>query len=240
MEDNTINEEQIKEYFVDLTKAKYVPRLIYNDPNTNKVFTQQGLEIGKLKYYIDDLINNCFIETATWSLDIWEYEYGVISKDTDTIEIRRNRLLAKKKASGTITPKVIKNICNSFVDNTKIIQHYEDYYFELLLENINKGFQNFLEELIQIIEEIKPAHLEVFYKLIQTTQSNLYIGSVICNSEIITVYPWTSNDIEAQTNVYVPISNSTTLETIMIYPKEDETIFYTTDDNGNYVSLEFK
>lgn len=240
MEDNTITEEQIKQYFVDLTKSKYVPNFIYNDPNTSKVFTQQGTEIGKLKFYIDDLINNCFIETATWALDIWEYEYGVVSKNTDTIETRRNRLLAKKRAYGTITPTVIKNICNSFVDKTKIIQHYEDYYFELLLENVNRGLQNYLEELIKIIEEIKPAHLEVFYKLVQTTQSNLYIGSATCNAEIITVYPWTSSNIETKTNVYVPISNSTTLETIMIYPKNDDTILYTTDDNGKYVTLEFK
>lgn len=219
MSDNSITEEQIQEYFVDL--KKYVPDYIYNDPINKEVFYAQGRQLGTLKYYIQDLVSNCFIETATWGLDIWEKEYGITPKSDDILEIRRSRILAKKKGWQTITKKVVEDICNSFVDKTTVIEHIEEYYFELLLENINKGFYNFLEDLIEIIDELKPAHLDVFYELIQTTMSNLYLASVTVDAETISTYPYTPNNIQSQTNVYIPIANESNLETIMTYPKEE-------------------
>jgi uncharacterized protein YmfQ (DUF2313 family) len=238
MNDNDITEEQIKENFVNL--IKYVPDFIYNDPSTQPIFLAQGRELGTVRYYIQDLINQCFINTATWALDIWEKEYGIIPNIDDTIETRRSRILAKKKGWQTITVDVIKNICNEFVDQTTIETHNEEYYFKLFLENINKGFINFLQDLIDIIEELKPAHLGVHYELTETTKSNLYLGSVTCNAEIITVYPWTPSNIEVSTNLYIPVSNSSTLETITIYPQNDDTILWAIDDSGNYVTLEFE
>lgn len=187
MNDNDITESDIEKYFVDL--KKYVPDFIYNDPSTQPAFLVQGRMLGTVRYYIQDLINQCFISTATWSLDIWEKEYGIISNENDSLETRRSRILAKKKGWLTMTVDNIRNICNEFVDKTTVVTHNEDYYFELFLENINKGFTNFLQDLVNIIEELKPAHLGAHYELVETTKSNLYIGATTCFTEIITVYP---------------------------------------------------
>lgn len=237
--DSDITNQEMLDNYVDL--KKYATDYFYNFTTNQEIFKADGLQLGKILFYIQNIIDNTFIQTATeWGLSILEFEYGIVPKPTDTLEIRRSRLLAKKRGLLPITPYVVRQICNSFVDNTKIVQHFEDYYFELFLENINKGFPNFLQDLVDIIEELKPAHLGVHYELVETTKSNLYIGATTCYAEIITVYPWTSSNIEMQTNVYIPISNVTSLETITVYPKDDDTIFYVKDDNNNYTILEFE
>jgi hypothetical protein len=237
--DNTITEEDLKKYFVDL--KKHVPPHIYNDPSTMPVQVVQGRNIGMIRYYIDNLVNNTFISKCDeWGLEIFEKEYNVTPKPTDTLDTRRNRILAKKKGMGTITPYIIRQICNDFVDNAKITQHFEDYYFELFLENVNKGFDNFLEDLIEIIEELKPAHLGTNYILTQSTKSNLYTGSVLLNAEIITIYPWTSNSIELTTNIYIPISNGTSLEIVTIYPQIDNTLLYYKTNDNKFQILNFE
>jgi P2-related tail formation protein len=135
----------------------------------------------------------------------------------------------------------IKNICNSFVDKTKIITHNEEYYFELQLENINKGFSNFLQDLINIIEELKPAHLEAFYELVETIQSNLYIGSATYDSEIISTFPWTANNIYTQSNTYIACSSFNNFETIIVYPSDSiSKILYTKLSDSTYKEMQFK
>ncbi|WP_238948866.1 putative phage tail protein [Clostridium sp. YIM B02569] len=203
---------------IDLTK--YVPPLIYSNNNIMKsIYKSQGDELDGLLYCIEDLINQCFIETATWSLSSWENEFGVKAKMNDTLENRRSRVLAKKRGTSTTTKQVVKDICNSFVDNTSIIEYSSDYYFELILESYS-GFHNFLEDLMDIIEELKPAHLGVNYELKATTKSNIYIGLAAFDGEIVNTYPWTPNDIESKAEYYIPIIQPSSLETINTYPKE--------------------
>lgn len=239
MNDNSITEEQIQENFIDLKND--IPDYIYNDPTNKDLFYAQGRQLGTLKYYIQDLILNCFIETATWSLDILENEYGIVSKADDTFEMRRNRILAKKKGWQTITKEVIKSICNSFVDSTTVVEHNEDYYFDLILENINRGFPNFLNDLMEIIEDLKPAHLDSHYILTATTNSNLYIGCATVDSETISTYPYMPNDIISQTNIYIPIANESNLETVITYPSESiSKILYSKLSDSTYKEMQFK
>jgi hypothetical protein len=229
MEDVIVTEEQKEEYYKVF--KKYVKDFIYNFQTNKEIFTADGEQFIKLKYYIDEIIRNSFILLSDeHSVEIIEYEFGIVPKHTDTLDSRKQRLIARKRGLGTTTPYVIRQICSTYVDKVDIIQHFEEYYFELRLENINKGFVNFLEDLIEIIEEIKPAHLGVIYELIETTISNLYIGSTTFGAEIITVYPWTPNNIDMKANVYISISNDYSLETIVVYPKDGGMLYHKNDD----------
>lgn len=197
----------------------YIPSVIYEEKTLNKIYKIQQEKLDGVNVDIQDLVNQFFIETSTWSLPLWEEEYGVKSKVDDTLENRRSRVLAKKRGTGTTTVPTVKNICNAFVDKTTVVEHSSQYYFELLLESYS-GFHNFLEDLMEIIEELKPAHLGVTYHLMATTQSNLYIASTGFSGEIINVYPWTPNNLESKVDVYIPSFQPSSLENINVYPKE--------------------
>jgi hypothetical protein len=217
--DINITNEEIQQYYDKL--KNYVKDFIYNFTTNQQIFEADAEQLAKVRHYIDYIVQNCFILLSDeYSVQILESEFGLIPKPTDTLDTRKSRLLARKRGMATTTPYVIRQISSAFVDKVNLIQHFEDYYFELQLENINKGFVNFLEDLVEIIEEIKPAHLGVHYELIETTKSNLYLGSATYSAETITVYPWSPNNIEMKTNVYFPFSNDFNLETITVYPKQ--------------------
>jgi len=150
MSNNTITESQINEYSIDLTK--YVPKIISKDPITSKVFYAQGRQISTINYYIQDLINQCFISTATWSLDIWESEYGIQTDSTLSYENRRQTILAKKRGFGTVNEAKIKSIAEAYNCDCEVIPHWDEYYF--IIKFIGLGVPSNLDIFKQIIEHI--------------------------------------------------------------------------------------
>ena len=188
-------------------------------PTMDSIIEQEERQLENLKSNVDISLNETFIKRAqSIGLTILEKEFGLKVDNTLTIEERRKRLLAKKRGTGTTTIEAIKNICNAYADNTEVVEHTSEYWFELLLESYN-GFLNDIESLYNTITEVKPAHLGVKYKLIATTKSNFYIGATSFTGETITTYPWQETEIESKADIYVPIVNYSNLETITTYPK---------------------
>ncbi len=188
-------------------------------PTMDSIIEQEERQLENLKSNVDINLNETFIKRAqSIGLTILEKEFGLKVDNTLTIEERRKRLLAKKRGTGTTTIEAIKNICNAYADNTEVVEHTSEYWFELLLESYN-GFLTDIESLYNTITEVKPAHLGVKYKLIATTKSNFYIGATSFTGETITTYPWQETEIESKADIYVPIVNYSNLETITTYPK---------------------
>ena len=188
-------------------------------PTMDTIILQEERQIENLNSNINISLNETFIKRAqSIGLTILEKEFGLKVDNTLTMEERRKRLLAKKRGTGTTTIEAIKNICNAYADNTEVVEHTSEYWFELLLESYN-GFLTDIESLYNTITEVKPAHLGVKYKLIATTKSNFYIGATSFTGETITTYPWQETEIESKADIYVPIVNYSNLETITTYPK---------------------
>ena len=198
---------------------KYMNPENIKGPTMDSIIEQEERQLENLKSNVDINLNETFIKRAqSIGLTILEKEFGLKVDNTLTIEERRKRLLAKKRGTGTTTIEAIKNICNAYADNTEVVEHTSEYWFELLLESYN-GFLTDIESLYNTITEVKPAHLGVKYKLIATTKSNFYIGATSFTGETITTYPWQETEIESKADIYVPIVNYSNLETITTYPK---------------------
>lgn len=198
---------------------KYMNPENIKGPTMDSIIEQEERQLESLKSNVDISLNETFIKRAqSIGLTILEKEFGLKVDNTLTIEERRKRLLAKKRGTGTTTIEAIKNICNAYADNTEVVEHTSEYWFELLLESYN-GFLTDIESLYNTITEVKPAHLGVKYKLIATTKSNFYIGATSFTGETITTYPWQETEIEGKADIYVPIVNYSNLETITTYPK---------------------
>lgn len=197
----------------------YAPPELAKQNVFSKIYNAQDKQIDKLDENVQDLLNQFFVNTATWGLQYWEEEFGITPNINDTYEIRRSRLLAKKRGQGTTTKEVIKNICNSYVDDSEIIEHSKEYWFELILESY-RGFPE-LDSLYEFIEEIKPAHLGTNYKLKAITKTDLRVVTVGLQGEIIKVFPWTPNDLISKVEVKIPLMNPKSLENIKTYPVKE-------------------
>jgi uncharacterized protein YmfQ (DUF2313 family) len=149
--------------------SNYAPSFLASGDIFKKIYENQQAEIDSLNLDIKDLINQLFVNTATWGLSIWEEEFNIKINTFDSYEIRRSRIIAKKKGQGTFTKAFVKNLAESFENGiVEVIEHNEDYYFTIKFTG-TKGIPPNLQDLKDVINELKPAHLGVEYEFTFTT-----------------------------------------------------------------------
>ncbi len=159
------------QHFIDL--MQYLPDYYQNIKEVKKLQEAMGYEVGGLAYSIQDILNQFFINTATWGLDLWEKLYGIITDRSKSYERRREILLAKLRGSGTTTKEMIKNVAVAFSGGDVAVQEYpEEYRFVVQFIGV-KGIPQNMAGLINAIEEIKPAHLSFSFKYTYTTWNAL-------------------------------------------------------------------
>lgn len=147
---------------IDRTQAllSYVPEY-YRE---SKIYTSQsnakGQEFNLLRQAIDDILDQMYVETATWGLRLWEKYCGIPTNSADSIEMRRSRIIAKLSRCSPLTPYEIKRLLSDYTNaQVDIKQYYSEYKFETIFK-IKEQFGGKLKGIMDEIEEVKPAHLE--------------------------------------------------------------------------------
>ena len=130
------------------------------------------IERDLVNEYIKTLLNQFFIDSATYGLDYWESMLG-INKNKFDIDTRRENIKAKIRGRGTTTISMIKNLCEAYSNGeVEIIMDYENYSF--IIDFVGShGVPRAFDELDKIINEIKPAHLGYSYKINYNNHGNL-------------------------------------------------------------------
>ncbi len=122
-----------------------------------------GKEAGELDCKEKDVSSQCFIETGTWGLELWEKEYGLKTDLSLSYEHRREMIKAKLRGVGTTTKDMIENVARAFSNGAvQVIEHNDEYFFEIKLVG-TRGIPANMTGLKSILEEIKPAHLGINY-----------------------------------------------------------------------------
>lgn len=165
--ENTITPEDIEKYKIDLTK--YVPMFIWeNNDIMQAIYKSQGDELGSLLYCLEDLQKQFYIDTATWGLDLWEEEYGITTNLNYSYEQRREVVKAKKRGQGTTTKQMIKNVAEAFSGGeVDVIENTGPYIFTIQFVGV-KGIPRNMQAFINMLEDIKPAHLAYEFKYTYT------------------------------------------------------------------------
>ena len=136
-----------------------LPSFYHDSDFVKSYMSSQSIEHNFIKESIDDLVNNLYVDTATWGLDYFEEELGLTTNKSISYEERRERILAKKRGSGTTTKAMIKNTAEAFSGGeVDIIENFNDYSFIVKFVGV-KGIPKNLALFKQMLEEIKPAHL---------------------------------------------------------------------------------
>lgn len=108
---------------------------------------------------VADLMEQFYLDTATWGLECWEKLYGIETDNTKDVSQRRMAVRAKIRGKGTTTVELIKNVSEAFVNGEVAVEEYNaEYRFKIEMISI-VGIPPNMEDLKRAIEEIKPAHL---------------------------------------------------------------------------------
>ena len=146
----------------------------YHDSDFIKAYmSSQSIEHSLVKESIEDLVNNLYVNTATWGLDYFEEELGLQTDKSKSYEERRERIKAKKRGNGTTTIKMIKDTALAFdCGEVEITEMYNDYMFKLKFVS-EKGRPKNLDDFKSAIDEIKPAHLAYILEFMFNTHQQL-------------------------------------------------------------------
>ena len=155
-----VKEEQDKiEIKREADLLEYLPSFYHNSDVIKTFMESNSIEVDTLKAYIEDLSKNLYVKSATWGLDLFEEELGLATDKSISYEERRERILAKKRGNGTTTKAMIKNTAEAFSGGeVEVIENFSDYSFIVKFVGI-KGIPKNLTLFKNMIEEIKPAHL---------------------------------------------------------------------------------
>lgn len=137
----------------------YLRRELYSDsPRMLELLDTQGIELDGVWFTLDDILDQCFVDRATWGLGIWEEELQLNSEPMDGYEVRRARIKAKLIGFGSFTEAVARELANTFSrsGNAKFIPMYSEYSFKTQYADDDlisyKGLK-------AAFEQVKPAHL---------------------------------------------------------------------------------
>lgn len=163
----------------------YLPPYYQNVKEMVAIQNTLAQELGQINIDIEDLIKQCFVDTATWGLEIWERIFGIQTDKTKPLDQRRSMIKAKMRGAGTVNIEQIKNIARAFLNGElDVTENFANYSIDIEFTDYG-GVPPNRDDLTKILREIIPAHLEINYIL------NYLLWSVLRNLE------WTWDDIDA-------------------------------------------
>lgn len=169
--ETTLTEDEINSNKPKL--LEYLPHFLRGVLEFKEWDNVSGYEISKLNLDIKDIIAQCFIDTATWGLNLWEEQIGVSTDINKSYEERREIIKARLRGSGTVTKKMIKETAEAFSGGqVDIIEHTESYSFTVRFVGV-KGIPKNMAAFIEMINTIKPAHLDYDIKYTYTVWNDI-------------------------------------------------------------------
>lgn len=139
---------------------KYLPEYYQGVPEMEELQKSCGMECGQLVYSIEDSALQNNVESATWGLSRWENVLGLTTGTTKPYATRREMIKAKLRGSGTTTPEMIRRTASAFSGgDVEVVEVPGAYSFQVRFVG-TLGIPANMAGLIQMIEEIKPAHLD--------------------------------------------------------------------------------
>lgn len=124
------------------------------------VFGASEPELTELETAIDDLEKQLNIDTATWALEIYEKDLGIEVDSTKSLYERRSVIKSKERGTGKVDADLIKKVVDAYSNGDADISF--DGVIHVAFVNVY-GIPPNMEDLINAVEEIKPAHLGILF-----------------------------------------------------------------------------
>lgn len=125
-------------------------------------------EIGLAWLALEEERDQLNVETAVRLLDRWERELGLQVDPSKSKVGRREVIKAKLRGAGTTTPEMIRRTASAFSGGEVAVEEITgEYAFEVRFVG-TLGVPPRMNELMELIEEIKPAHLDCRYQYTYT------------------------------------------------------------------------
>lgn len=137
-----------------------LPKRVRTMEQMADLLAAEQAELDQTQRTIVALENQLTISTSTHLLSRHERLFALPVNTTESLEVRRARVLARLNTRGTTTVRAIRDMVKIITGREgDVIEHFEDYAFSVLIKLLPTDATADVQELIRQIERIKPAHL---------------------------------------------------------------------------------
>lgn len=169
---NTMKVESKMEMFIydqrdiGFNMQQYIPRYYKDSTHAQAIFNTEVSESVRLHASAIDVLNQFYIQTATWGLDRWEELFDIETDYSISFDDRRSSLLERIEGYYLITPQILTGITWKHpMYGSEIIQDFPNYKVTIKITEIRaiqesldpKKFQKFINKIRALI----PAHLQL-------------------------------------------------------------------------------
>lgn len=155
---------------------KSVPPFVARMREMAELFGAEQPELDRLEGILTELLAQFYIKTATYSLEQWEQDFGLVVDPELTLEQRRARVLAKLNMRMPATVKMLENLVRQTMgeENVRIEEHPAEYAFTVYVQ------EDKLSALLGIarkaVHDARPAHLNYKFieRLVRNSRIDLY------------------------------------------------------------------
>lgn len=156
-----------------------LPRFVREMREMALLLNVDQVEINRMEAYIEEMIRQFWISSATYSIADWEKEFGIEKNSTLTLGQRRAQVLAKLNTRTTATVKMIENLVVTVLGNKRveIVENYQDYSFSVVIRS-----DYVLENMMMArsaVHNARPAHLgyEFINRIARDSFMQLHAGT---------------------------------------------------------------
>lgn len=145
-----------------------------------------------LGYYLDianktikeELANEAFPETATWSLPYWEQAYGIETNESLSIEQRRAKILQKRNFRRAMNPARIAAFASSFTGREcTVVENTAPHTYEI---HIYPGDSEVnVDALRKELNKMKQSQKHIVILFIDSSDTHLKLGAAATGTEVI-------------------------------------------------------
>ena len=167
---------------------KSVPPFVAQMREMAELFGAEQPELDRLEGILTELLAQFYIKTATYSLNQWDEDFGIVKDPELTQEQRRARVLAKLNMRMPATVKMLENLVRQTMgeENVRIEEHPAEYAFTVYVQE--DKLSDFLGIARRAVQAARPAHLNYKFieRLIRDARIDLYgagYGRIIHMSE---------------------------------------------------------
>jgi hypothetical protein len=140
----------------------YLPRYYDDFKDVMAVVKAEASEFTRIQAKLRELLDQFYVETATFGLDRWESLVGIENVPQRSEVSRRQFIEAKLRGVGTVTLAMLNDIVNAFYGfETTELPSENAVNFKLVSR---RGIPKNLEDIQAAVNDVIPAHIEPRYE----------------------------------------------------------------------------
>ncbi|PAF31532.1 putative phage tail protein [Paenibacillus sp. 7516] len=142
-----------------------LPPLYENVLEMQLLTETEGEELEKLASGLEGVLDQFYPESATWALERYEQDLQIPTNPAKPEEQRRSVIISKMRGSGKVSGSMLKNVAQAY-ESGGIDVSVDSGEYHIIIRFIDTlGLPPNLDDLKAAVEDIKPAHMTVEYRL---------------------------------------------------------------------------